>query len=99
LRDAGDGERVVIVSGFAAALDLAGAVCHDLGIETDRLDGKTPPDARSALVSKFNSGNGGTAMLLSCVAGGAGLNLVGASRLYVCQAFPHPTTVFPYGRD
>ena len=90
LRDAGEGERVVIVSGFSAALDLAGAVCADLGVRTDRLDGRTPPDARSALVKAFNAGRGGTAMLLSCVAGGAGLNLVGASRLVLFDTSWNP---------
>lgn len=90
LCDAGEGERVVIVSGFAAALDLAGIVCGDLGIECDRLDGRTPPDARSALVKEFNAGRGGRAMLLSCVAGGAGLNLVGASRLVLFDTSWNP---------
>ena len=90
LRDAGEGERVVIVSGFSAALDLAGAVCADLGVRTDRLDGRTPPDARSALVKEFNAGRGGSAMLLSCVAGGAGLNLVGASRLVLFDTSWNP---------
>ena len=46
-----DGERMVIVSGFSAALDIAGALCAELGLECDRLDGKVPPDARSALVA------------------------------------------------
>ena len=90
LRDAGEGERVVIVSGFSAALDLAGAVCADLGVRTDRLDGRTPPDARSALVEAFNAGRGGSALLLSCVAGGAGLNLVGASRLVLFDTSWNP---------
>ena len=54
-------------------------MCASLGMPTDRLDGKVPPDARSALVKNFNGGRGGRVMLLSCVAGGAGLNLVAGS--------------------
>ena len=85
-----DGERMVIVSGFSAALDIAGALCAELGLECDRLDGKVPPDARSALVRNFNAGRGGRIMLLSCVAGGAGLNLVGANRLVLFDTSWNP---------
>jgi hypothetical protein len=83
-------ERMVVVSGFSAALDLAAGVCAELGLGTDRLDGRVPPDARSGLVRNFNAGRGGRVMLLSCVAGGAGLNLVGASRLVLFDTSWNP---------
>jgi len=86
----GGGERMVVVSGFSAALDLAGGLCAELGLATDRLDGRVPPDARSGLVRNFNAGRGGRVMLLSCVAGGAGLNLVGASRLVLFDTSWNP---------
>ena len=84
------GERVVVVSGFSAALDAAAVVCRDLGLPADRLDGRVPPNARSGLVRDFNRGSGGRVMLLSCVAGGAGLNLVGASRLILFDTSWNP---------
>ena len=86
----GDVERMVVVSGFSAALDLAAGVCAELGLATDRLDGRVPPDARSGLVRNFNAGRGGRVMLLSCVAGGAGLNLVGACRLVLFDTSWNP---------
>ena len=86
----GDGERMVVVSGFSAALDLAAGLCAELGLTTDRLDGRVPPDARSGLVRNFNAGRGGRVMLLSCVAGGAGLNLVGACRLVLFDTSWNP---------
>ena len=86
----GDGERMVVVSGFSAALDLAAGLCAELGLATDRLDGRVPPDARSGLVRNFNAGRGGRVMLLSCVAGGAGLNLVGACRLVLFDTSWNP---------
>ena len=81
---------MVVVSGFSAALDLAAGLCAELGLATDRLDGRVPPDARSGLVRNFNAGRGGRVMLLSCVAGGAGLNLVGACRLVLFDTSWNP---------
>ena len=59
--DAG-GERAVVVSSFSAAVDSAGALCASLGLATDRLDGRTPPEVRSGLVREFNAGRGGRVM-------------------------------------
>lgn len=86
----GTRERMVIVSGFSAALDSVAAICDELGITTDRLDGRLPPEARPGLVRKFNAGHGGRVLLLSCLAGGAGLNLVGASRLVLFDSSWNP---------
>jgi hypothetical protein len=41
------------------------------------LDGSVPPAQRNQLVTSFNAGYGGDVFLLSCKAGGVGLNLVG----------------------
>ena len=83
-------ERMVVVSGFSATLDLVANLCAELGLTTDRLDGRVPPDARCELVHNFNAGCGGRVMLLSCVAGGAGLNLVGANRLVLFDTSWNP---------
>ena len=84
-----DGERMVIVSGFSAALDIAGALCAELGLECDRLDGKVPPDARSALVRNFNAGRGGR-MLALMRGGRRRWNLVGANRLVLFDTSWNP---------
>jgi SNF2 family DNA or RNA helicase len=75
------GERVVVVSQSTAMLDVAGAICAGLGLATARLDGGTDVSKRQDLVNAFNRHGVGQVFLLSTAAGGAGLNLVGASRL------------------
>ena len=84
-------DRVVVVSGWAATLTLAGALCASLGLATSRLDGTVAPEARQALVRRFNAGHGGRVFLLSTRAGGVGLNLIGANRLVLFDSDWNPS--------
>ena len=84
-------DRVVVVSGWAATLTLAGALCSSLGLATSRLDGTVAPEARQALVRRFNAGHGGRVFLLSTRAGGVGLNLIGANRLVLFDSDWNPS--------
>ena len=83
-------ERVVIVSGYSASLSTAENMCKKLNLSTSRLDGTVAVDLRTSIVKDFNSGHGGRVMLLSVVAGGAGLNLVGANRLILMDVSWNP---------
>lgn len=83
-------ERVVVVSGYSASLATAENICKKLNLSTSRLDGTVAVDLRTSIVKDFNSGNGGRVMLLSVVAGGAGLNLVGANRLILMDVSWNP---------
>lgn len=76
-------DRIVVVSNFGRTLDLVAALCAARGWAASRLDGSTPPDQRTALVSRFNARDAGGSFvfLLSAQAGGAGINLIGANRL------------------
>ncbi len=77
------GERAVVVSQSTAALDLIGALCATRGWPCQRLDGATDPARRVDMVDAFNRHGVGRVFLLSTTAGGAGLNLVGAARLFL----------------
>ena len=83
-------ERVVIVSGYSASLTTADKICKKLNLVTSRLDGTVAVDLRTSIVKDFNAGCGGRVMLLSVVAGGAGLNLVGANRLILMDVSWNP---------
>jgi len=77
------GEKVVLVSHYTSTLDILGTLVNALGYTYLRLDGTTPANKRQDLVDKFNRDDHKRtfAFLLSAKSGGAGLNLIGASRL------------------
>ncbi|KDD74630.1 hypothetical protein H632_c1171p0 [Helicosporidium sp. ATCC 50920] len=74
-------ERCVIVSQSTATLDVVAGLCAALSLRCARLDGGTEVSKRQDVVEAFNSHGVGHVFLLSTAAGGAGLNLTGASRL------------------
>ncbi|KAK7491198.1 hypothetical protein BaRGS_00017469 [Batillaria attramentaria] len=77
-------EKVVLVSNHTKTLDLLQQFCKDSEYSWLRLDGQTPTSQRQALVTRFNSAYGQEKIfLLSSKAGGVGLNLIGASRLFL----------------
>ncbi|KAL6785495.1 RAD54A [Auxenochlorella protothecoides x Auxenochlorella symbiontica] len=84
------GERAVVVSQSTAALDLIGALCATRGWPCQRLDGATDPARRVDMVDAFNRHGVGRVFLLSTTAGGAGLNLVGAARLFLFDSHWNP---------
>ncbi|KAH7964499.1 hypothetical protein HPB51_027261 [Rhipicephalus microplus] len=63
-------------------LDILEDICMQKGYPFLRLDGSTSSTQRLELVERFNSPHSNCfVFLLSCKAGGVGLNLVGASRI------------------
>ena len=76
-------EKIVIVSNYTATLDLLGQHLASLSLPFLRLDGSTPTATRQDLVDTFNKTSAARnfAFLLSAKSGGAGINLIGASRL------------------
>ena len=85
------GDRTVVVSGYTSTLDVVAAACAAAGAEKiSRLDGSVPPAQRHRLVQSFNAGRGGDVFLLSCKAGGVGLNLIGANRLVLFDSDWNP---------
>ncbi|KAF3913240.1 hypothetical protein AA313_de0208447 [Arthrobotrys entomopaga] len=87
-------EKVVLVSNYTSTLDILEKMLNSRGYHHLRLDGKTPANKRQDLVDKFNRVNSDVAFafLLSSKSGGAGLNLIGASRLVLFDSDWNPAT-------
>eukprot|EP01025_Chloroclados_australasicus_P049131 TRINITY_DN5588_c0_g3_i2.p1 TRINITY_DN5588_c0_g3~~TRINITY_DN5588_c0_g3_i2.p1 ORF type:complete len:771 (+),score=69.67 TRINITY_DN5588_c0_g3_i2:134-2446(+) len=84
-------EKVVVVSTSTNALDLIGQICLRSNVKIVRIDGSTDVTERQVLVDNFNNNKGvGEVFLLSTRAGGAGLNLTGASRLVLFDSDWNP---------
>uniref|UniRef100_A0A182T6G6 DNA repair and recombination protein RAD54-like n=1 Tax=Anopheles maculatus TaxID=74869 RepID=A0A182T6G6_9DIPT len=75
-------EKIVIVSYYGKTLDMIGGLCEHYNYKYLRLDGSTAGSDRCKIVATFNNtASDRFILLLSAKAGGAGLNLIGASRL------------------
>lgn len=87
-------EKIVLVSNYTSTLDLLGNHLASLSLPFLRLDGSTPSAKRQDLVEKFNrtSASANFAFLLSAKSGGAGINLIGASRLVLFDVDWNPAT-------
>ncbi|ODQ67091.1 hypothetical protein NADFUDRAFT_49534 [Nadsonia fulvescens var. elongata DSM 6958] len=86
-------EKVVIASGFTQTLDLLQDMLQSQNLNYLRLDGSVPAAKRQQLVDDFNkkSKDECFAFLLSVKSGGVGLNLVGASRLFLFDTDWNPS--------
>jgi DNA repair and recombination protein RAD54B len=86
-------EKVVIVSGYTQTLDLMEQMLKSQNMSFLRLDGSTNTSKRQSLVDEFNttSQKGKFAFLLSSKSGGTGLNLIGASRLFLYDTDWNPS--------
>ncbi|CUS08940.1 unnamed protein product [Tuber aestivum] len=87
-------EKIVLVSNYTSTLDLLQNLLRSRGLSYLRLDGATPTNKRQELVDQFNRTNSTAAFafLLSAKSGGAGLNLIGASRLVLFDLDWNPAT-------
>lgn len=76
-------EKIVLVSNYTSTLDVLQDLLITRSLSWLRLDGSTPTDKRQDLVDRFNrvDADSAFAFLLSAKSGGAGINLIGASRL------------------
>ncbi|KAL9090232.1 MAG: hypothetical protein Q9159_002132 [Coniocarpon cinnabarinum] len=87
-------EKVVIVSHYTSTLDVIEELLDCLSYRHSRLDGRTPTSKRQGIVDQFNrnSADDCFAFLLSAKSGGAGINLIGASRLILFDVDWNPST-------
>ncbi|CDZ96591.1 dna repair and recombination protein rad54b [Phaffia rhodozyma] len=87
-------EKVVLVSNFTQTLNILEAICTLRKYRYERLDGSVPQGRRQEMVDKFNRGTQAQSFifLLSSKSGGAGLNLIGASRLIMFDCDWNPST-------
>ncbi len=81
--------RALIFSQFTDVLDLAEPLLAQAGVSWLRLDGSTPAARRSALVRRFQEGEGDV-FLCSLKAGGVGLNLTAADYVLLLDPWWNP---------
>ncbi len=82
--------KSVVFSGWTAHLDLIQIALEDHDIKYARLDGKMSRAKRTAAVDAFRDDPEVTVFLVSISAGGLGLNLTVASRVYVMEPQYNP---------
>ena len=77
-------DKVVLISNFTQTLDLFEKLARKRGYTFVRLDGSSTIKKRGKLVDNFNDPKSDVFLfLLSSKAGGCGLNLIGANRLFM----------------
>ncbi|KAF8160977.1 SNF2 family N-terminal domain-containing protein [Crassisporium funariophilum] len=86
-------EKCVLVSHYTSTLNILEAYCKKTLYSYYRLDGQTPQNKRQEYVNTFNKGNQHQSFifLLSSKAGGVGINLIGASRLFLIDSDWNPS--------
>ncbi|KAI8615559.1 SNF2 family N-terminal domain-containing protein [Chytriomyces sp. MP71] len=86
-------EKVVIISNWTQTLDVVQGLLQSKNMTFLRLDGQTDSSKRQNLVDQFNRTPASTffCFLLSAKAGGLGLNLIGASRLFLLDIDWNPS--------
>ncbi|KAF8972939.1 P-loop containing nucleoside triphosphate hydrolase protein [Flammula alnicola] len=86
-------EKCVLVSHYTSTLNILEAYCKKMSYSYFRLDGQTPQNKRQEYVNAFNAGNqhNSFVFLLSSKAGGVGINLIGASRLFIIDSDWNPS--------
>ncbi|XP_028832703.1 DNA excision repair protein ERCC-6-like 2 [Denticeps clupeoides] len=72
-------DKVLLFSASSKLLDVLESYCMGAGLEYQRLDGNTKSKDRMKIVREFNSTEGINLCLVSTLAGGLGLNFVGAN--------------------
>ncbi|KAL2061835.1 hypothetical protein VTL71DRAFT_7213 [Oculimacula yallundae] len=82
--------KSVIFSGWTAHLDLIQHALSENGITFTRLDGKMSRTARGAALDAFREDPSIHVILVSIMAGGLGLNLTTASKVYVMEPQYNP---------
>jgi len=77
-------DKVVLISNYTQTIDLFEQMCRLRGYKFVRLDGSLSTKKRQKLVDELNAPNSPIfAFMLSSKAGGCGLNLIGANRLFM----------------
>lgn len=85
------GHRTLIFSQFVMVLDILSIILRNREVPFLRLDGSTRVDERQDLIDQFNAPDSEyECFMLSTKAGGAGINLTGASRVIVFDSGFNP---------
>lgn len=83
-------EKVIVASYWNKILDIVQECLFLEKFEFLRLDGSTTICERNNIIDDFNEHKNAIVLLLNCKTGGAGLNIVGASRMVIIDADWNP---------
>jgi len=85
-------EKSLIFCQFTGEMDEIQERLHKLEIPSLRIDGSVLGDERVARIKKFKTAESGTAFIIQIKAGGVGLNLQEATRVYITTPSWNPAT-------
>jgi SWI/SNF-related matrix-associated actin-dependent regulator of chromatin subfamily A3 len=83
VRDAAPNDKSVVFASFTGLLTSITPHLEEAGFRTGRIDGAMTSAKRQEVLSAFASANGPHVLLVSISAGGAGINLTSANRVYL----------------
>lgn len=92
IRDSGTGVKSLVYSQFTRYLDMVGHILRWKGFTFVRLDGRMSKAKRQRSMERFKDDPEVTIFLISLKAGGFGLNLTSASRIYLLDPWWNPAT-------
>ena len=84
------GDKAVVFSQWTSFLDLLAPSLTSAGIRFTRLDGKMSNQQRAAALTTFANNPSVSVFLISLKAGGVGLNLTAANRVYLMDIWWNP---------
>ena len=84
------GDKAVVFSQWTSFLDLLAPALTSAGIRFTRLDGKMSNQQRAASLTSFANNPSVAVFLISLKAGGVGLNLTAANRVYLMDIWWNP---------
>ncbi len=90
IRERDPGEKTLVFSLWTSFLDLLEIPLRDQGFRYTRYDGSMSPQDRDAAVAAFMERPGVGVMLVSLMAGNAGLNLTAATQVIILEPFWNP---------
>ena len=92
-------EKTLIFTQFMGEMDEIQQRLHDLAIPTFRIDGSVIKEARDARIAGWKAGPKNAVFIIQIKAGGVGLNLQEATRVYItCPAWNPATELQAIGR-
>ena len=85
-------EKALVFTQFMGEMDRIQELLTDAGVPVFRIDGGVDKDQRAARITKFKSGPANSVFLIQIKAGGVGLNLQEATRVYITTPAWNPAT-------
>ena len=85
-------EKSLVFCQFISEMDMIQERIHDLGINTYRIDGSVVSEERQEKINTFKADKTGCVFIIQIKAGGVGLNLQEATRVYITGPAWNPAT-------